>query len=760
MKPSGVHQPLAESARSPAAVRTLTNRPMRTTRKENRLSILSPGEGSDKPKGRLKPRGAPLARCLLAGGLVAACLALGVVVSAAAGLTPKDVARIRTVFEVKISPDGRHIAYTLTVPRRPFDDKDGPAWRDLHVVDREGHSRPFVTGKVNVSVVRWTPDGHSISFLAKRGDDKDSSLYVIPIDGGEARKVFGHDTSMRSYVWSPDGKQVAFTAVKKTDKDKKKLRDQGFNQVVFEEDPNPVRVWIIEPDLSPDAEAEKPEARMLELEGSVSTVAWSSMGDRLAVATAPTPAVDDQFMNRSIQIVDPENGELHAKIEPPGKMGPFIWSPDGKTLALLVAEDRSDPDPGRLAVVSPSGGELQYLLTDLDGRFSALRWRDADTIIYVADRGVVSTVGQIGREGAGFREQISREAGIVLGGLDRAEDGTIVTRLQSARHPAEVAVFAPGETKPTRLTHSNPWLDEVDFAPQEVISYKARDGLELQGILIRPLGEEPGQRYPLIVMVHGGPESHISNGWLSTYSRLGQTAAARGMAIFYPNYRGSTGRTVAFSKLHHGDPAGKEFDDLVDAVDHLKKQGLIDPKRVGITGGSYGGYATAWGSTYYSERFAAGVMFVGISDLVSKAGTTDIPEEIFLVHHRKRVWDEWRFFRERSPIYHIDKARTPLLILHGRNDARVPPSQSMQLYRLLKAQGKTAVRLILYPGEGHGNRRAASRYDYHLRTLRWMEHYLKGPGGDVPPLKIDYGQEKDDNDKKEEEKAEEQAAEE
>ena len=131
-------------------------------------------------------------------------------------------------------------------------------------------------------------------------------------------------------------------------------------------------------------------------------------------------------------------------------------------------------------------------------------------------------------------------------------------------------------------------------------------------------------------------------------------------------------------------------------------------------------------------------MFVGISDLVSKAGTTDIPEEIFLVHHRKRVWEDWQFFRKQSPIFHVDKAHTPLLILHGRNDTRVHSSQSLELYRLLKMRGQAPVRLILYPREGHGNRRAASRYDYNLRALRWMEHYLKGPRGDAPPIKINY----------------------
>jgi dipeptidyl aminopeptidase/acylaminoacyl peptidase len=271
-----------------------------------------------------------------------------------------------------------------------------------------------------------------------------------------------------------------------------------------------------------------------------------------------------------------------------------------------------------------------------------------------------------------------------------------------------------------------------------VVTFPARDGLRLEGILIRPLDEEAGRRYPLILSVHGGPEAHERNGWLTGYSRPGQVAAARGFAVFYPNYRGSTGRGVAFSKLGQGDAAGKEFDDLVDAVDHLAAAGLADPKKVGVTGGSYGGYATAWSSTRYSERFAAGVMFVGISDLISKTGTTDIPREELLVHARKLPHEDWQRFLERSPIYHARNARTPLLILHGKDDPRVHPGQSLELYRYLKNEGKTPVRLVLYPGEGHGNRRSAGRLDFHLRMLQWFEHYLKGPGGEPPPPRLEY----------------------
>ena len=186
------------------------------------------------------------------------------------------------------------------------------------------------------------------------------------------------------------------------------------------------------------------------------------------------------------------------------------------------------------------------------------------------------------------------------------------------------------------------------------------------------------------------------------------------------------------------DAPGKEFDDLVDAVDHLVAIGLVDPAKAGVTGGSYGGYATAWCATRFTERFAAGVMMVGISDTVSKVGTTDIPDEEYLVHALKRPWEQWQDQLERSPIYHADGSKTPLLILHGKDDPRVDPGQSREMYRHLKLRGSAPVRLVLYPGEGHGNRKAASRLDYALRSLQWFEHYLKGPGGAPPEPELDY----------------------
>ena len=201
---------------------------------------------------------------------------------------------------------------------------------------------------------------------------------------------------------------------------------------------------------------------------------------------------------------------------------------------------------------------------------------------------------------------------------------------------------------------------------------------------------------------------------------------------------GSTGRGVEFSKLSQSDYGGKEFDDLVNAIAHLEKAGIADKEKVGITGGSYGGFASAWGATKLTEHFAASVMFVGISDQISKSGSTDIPKEMAAVHARKWAYDDWQWFLERSPIYYAKQGRTPILIVHGAYDPRVHPSQSLELHRHLKLRGNVPVRLVLYPGEGHGNRKAAARYDYNLRLLRWMDHYLRGPGGEPPPVDITY----------------------
>ena len=660
-------------------------------------------------------------------------------------IEPHQVATLRSVGTVELSPDGSLAAYLLAVPRRPVDEDSGSSWTELHVLDMSepGASRPYITGEVNVGRPTFRGNGE-VLYTARRASDKTSALYGIPLGGGESRKLVEHPVGIGAYVLSPDGSRVAFLAREETDKDLKKLRDQGFNQEIYEEDRPLTRLWVADvPALDADRHDEASKPVLVEaVEGSVLSVIWRPTGDRLAAVTTPTSLIDDSYTSKSVVVVDAPAGEefsVAGSFRAIGKLGGVAFSPDGERIAAVSAADPNDPAAGRLIVLESVDGEPSDLLPDFEGHVAAFAWEDEEHLLYSASVGVWSTFGRVSVSGQATT--LIEPGGPISLSFSRAKGGGALALVsEGPDHPREIYRYDPADpqTAPVRMTNSNPWLDDVALARQEAIRHSTPDGLELEGLLIYPLDYEEGERYPLILIVHGGPESHYSNGWLTSYSNLGQLAAARGFAAFYPNYRGSTGRGVAFSKHGQAAAAGKEFEDLITAVDHLIDIGLVDRDRVGITGGSYGGYASAWGATFYSDRFAAAIPFVGISNNISKMGTTDIPEEMHLVHHRKRLWDDWDYFTKSSPIYYVERNRTPTLILHGKEDPRVHPSQSMELYRHLKTLGQAPVRLVFYPGEGHGNRRSAARFDYMLRTLRWMEHYLSGPGGEPPPREIDY----------------------
>ncbi|MEM7482730.1 MAG: S9 family peptidase [Acidobacteriota bacterium] len=654
-------------------------------------------------------------------------------------MTPEDVDSLRRVSEVAISPDGMHIAYTLWVPRDPWKEENGPAWSELHVVGNNGESRPFITGEVSVQDISWTPSGEAIAFRSQREGDDETALYTIALAGGEARRLASHATGIRDYSFNGDGSRLAFLAREEGPDDK--LKDKGFNAEVFEENDRFVHIYV--QNLAGDS---NDEPKALEVEGSATELHWSPAGNRLAVALAPTPRIDDNYTSRKVHVLDADSGEVVTRFDNPGKLGPVAWNPTGTHLAFISAEDANDPSAGRLMVGDVAAGTFENVLPHYPGQVDDLGWLTDTKLVFLGSEGVWTSFGRVGSNGYAHRDLIPAAGNPAWTALSISPNGPRAALIgETPGHPPELFRWV-ADQEAERLTNSNPVLDEIRLAEQEVVTFEARDGMKIEGLLIRPLDEQEGTRYPLILTVHGGPESHHRNGWLTSYNAPGQLAAAQGYAVFYTNYRGSTGRGVEFSKVSQADPAGAEFEDLIDAVDHLIEIGLVDQDKVGITGGSYGGYASAWGATYFTERFAASVMFVGISAKIAKSGTTDIPNEEYLVHARRWPWEKWDFMMERSPVTYVEQARTPILILHGEEDPRVHPSQSLILYRYLKLVGKTPVRLIWYPGEGHGNRKAAARMDYNRRMMRWFDHYLKGPGGEPPAHDIEWPQMADESD--------------
>jgi dipeptidyl aminopeptidase/acylaminoacyl peptidase len=637
------------------------------------------------------------------------------------GLTPMDIARIESVSSAVINKEGSKIAYTVSVPADPLKENAAASLK-LWVYDVATRTSVPFSKQGTVSQVTFRPAKATITFLARRADDKVSSLYEIPLTGGEATKIFEHETSISSYEWSPDGSTLVFLAAERSGK----KSNLPYEPIIFEENLTMTRAYLATPGN---------RAKFVEsLDGYCYSAHWSPDGTKLSISTAPTALVDDSYMKQVINILDANSLQILGKIAHAGKLGEHAWSPDGKNIAMIAGADIHDPIDGRLFVVPVESGNPKNILPDFEGKFEDIEWADANTIRFLASEGVFTSVGTISSNGKKMQKTIDR-GNEVFSSMSASGDGKVALLGTTPSHPAELFLFA-GKTT-SRLTNSNPWLADKKFGKQEVIRYKAKDGLEIEGIVILPAEYQQGTKYPLITVVHGGPEAHYSNGWLTGYSMPGQMGAAGGFMIFYPNYRGSTGRGEQFAKSSQGDPAGLEFDDIIDGIDYLINNGMVDKNKVGVTGGSYGGYATAWMATRHTERFAAGVMFVGISNNLSKWGTSDIPEEMFLVHSRKRIWDDYQFFLERSPIYYAGQAKTPLLILTGAGDTRVDPSQSKELYRHIKTRTETPVRLVLYPGEGHGNRNATARFDYNLRMMRWFNLYLQQGSETLPQTTLD-----------------------
>ncbi|QLE85947.1 S9 family peptidase [Shewanella sp. Scap07] len=668
----------------------------------------------------------------------AVALSIGLLsVSAVASepLTVEEVIGLQQVAQAQVSPSGDNVAFTRYVPRALYKEENGLHWSELHIVDDAGVERPYITGQVNVSNIQWSADGSLVYFLAKMGEDKHTALYQIPFNGGQASKTLSlKETSVADYALSKDGKQIALIAKPAKDSSVKELKELGFMAEVYEEGLTNKQLFVV--DL---AASDKPLTPIAwNIADFVSDVQWSADGEQLLVKTQPTALIDDQYMKSQWHIVNVAKQQVTTSFATEGKLGAAEFSHDGKYVAILGAEDKHDPATGRLYLAETQSGKIAEWIPNHMGHISDIEWKNNKNELYfITNINTDSVVGLI-KPGSEKYKVVVKPGKFIASQLSISNsDKTLAIRANTDKHPNEVYMLRGSKHKASRLSDSNPFLADKQFAKQESISFKASDGVEIGGVLIYPLDYQKGQRYPLIMSVHGGPESHDKDGWLTNYSRPGQLAAAQGYAVFYPNYRGSTGKGVDYSKLGQNDYAGKEFDDLVEFKDHLVEMGLVDSAKVGITGGSYGGYASAWAATKLTKHFAASVMFVGVTNQLSKFGTTDISNEMHLVHARSYPWDKWQWYLERSPIYWAGQSETPLLIMHGKDDPRVHPAQSMELYRYMKVQGKE-VRLVYYPGEGHGNRKAPAQYDYHLRLMRWMDNYLKNDAKTMPDHKIDH----------------------
>ncbi|MDZ7370777.1 MAG: prolyl oligopeptidase family serine peptidase, partial [candidate division KSB1 bacterium] len=562
---------------------------------------------------------------------------------AAEAFSPQDVLDLVYPVEAVLSPDGEYLAYATAVNRKP-NEPAGAAYRELYVILlRTGEIKPFVTGRVNVSSVQWSPDGRLISFLDKRGE-KNTQVWAIPVDGGEARQLTFADANVRAYRWRHKSRELAYVAETPETKKEKQLKEKGYDFIFFEENLKDRNLYLI-------TAGEKGEPRQLTEGINVWDFEFSPDGATIAVAASPRNLVDDSYMFKRIYLIDVATGDRRLLYDPQSKLGNLSFSPDGKKLAFSAALSQSDHAVSQAFVIDIAGGNPVNLTPkNFRGHVEQVYWQDDKTVLFTAAEGVWTTLSAVAAAGGPRR--------IVY---DAQKTGVVFTDISVGRNKAVLIGSTPTcagdvflfdyKKGLKQMTDLNPWLKERQLGEQIVVRYPARDGVEIEGLLLYPVGYRSGERYPLVVVVHGGPEANFINGFtqLTRYFIAGQVLANRGYFVFYPNYRAGTGYGVEFAAAGYGDAAGVEFDDIADGIDWLAAQGLVDPERVGLGGGSYGGYAAAWFASYYTAKVRAVCMFVGISDLISKRLTTDIPYEELYVHSGRPLEEMWEFSLKRSP---------------------------------------------------------------------------------------------------------------
>ena len=633
---------------------------------------------------------------------------------------------MKSAFNPKISPDGRRVVYEL----QSANWEDNSFDRNLWIADiASGEVRQLTSAKKSSTGADWSPDGKWIAFVSDRpaqisGSTADKKqLYVISADGGEARQLSKSETDVGGFEWAPDSRRIAFVAADPEPKTLKDRKEKYGEYSVVHADYQMAHLWTI--DL-PDATANAaPEAKRL-TEGdafSVGSFAWSPDGTRIAFSAQQDPDLISSFSS-DIYIVTVADKAVKKIVSTPGPDTNPKWSPDGKKIAYQTAAGSKYffYTNGRIAVVPAEGGAPEVVTAAFDEDPNLIDW-GLDGIYFEAAQKTYAHLFRVNPETRVVEKLDTPEHAVAFGFSFARDFKHAAFRAAMENEFAEIYAASVAPWKAKKLTSLGEQLKPFKIAHREVISWKSADGTTIEGVLYTPSEFDTKKKYPLLVVIHGGPTGVDQPVVGADRYYPIERFVAKGALVLRPNYRGSAGYGEKFRALNVRNLGVGDYADVISGVDALIAKGSVDKERVGAMGWSQGGYISAF-ITASSDRFKAVSVGAGISDWMTYYVNTDITPFTQQYLHGT-PWDDPEIYRKTSPISYIAKAKTPTLIQHGENDRRVPIPNAYELRQALEDRG-VPVKMVVYKGFGHGITKPKQQRAVMEENEKWFAQYIWG----------------------------------
>ena len=642
-----------------------------------------------------------------------------------------DFARLVRLSDPQISPDGRSIA--LVVARANLDENRYDA--EIDVVDvASGAVRPFSADRRGVGQPRWSPAGDRLAFVAIDGAGRDAhtQIFVMPSAGGEARRLTNVATSVQQYAWAPDGGVIAFAAA---DEPPKKTGPERFNDSfeIVNDDflvtaaPLPTHVWLVP---SAGGTARRLTSGDWSLPVSFppsspsSPIVWAPDGKSLAVAKVPTPHSGDRGQS-TIMIVDAASGGQRPLTGAARFEGYPVFSPDGSQIAYWYPREGDRANVTEVHLAPANGGAGRSLTRAIDRHVARAIWApDGKGLLVGANDGTRVSLWMQPLDGAARKLDLGAVSPASAFWVDVTvgRDGALAFVGTTPGRPAELYYMSAPAAAPKRLTDLNHDIAGLALGRTEVIEWRS-DNFSHNGILTYPPQFTPGRKYPLVLVIHGGPRAAS----LETFSAQAQLMAAHGWVVFQPNYRGSDQLGTAYQRAIRNDAGDGPGRDVMAGLAAVKQRGFVDDSRIAVSGWSYGGYMTTWLLGHY-PGWRVAVSGAPVTDWVDQYNLSDGNVGMASSFGGSPWTDTFmEAYRAQSPITYAGKIRTPTLVMQNTGDYRVTVTQGFKLFHALKDNG-VETKFIGYPIPGHNAQDPVRQRDVQRRWIEWIEQHFTDRG--------------------------------